>query len=89
MKGKCRVRNRATSEEARQGTAISGWPLRAVRIRLVAKGVLVIAVFKPAKKTSMIPPHSACTGRAYYIPKPMSASADCMHTVYIDAITES
>ena len=52
MKGKCRVRKRATNEEARQGTAISGWPLRAVRIRLVAKGVRVIAVFKPADKTN-------------------------------------
>lgn len=84
MKGKCRVRNRATREEARQGTAISGWPLRAVRIRLVAKGVLVIAVFKPAKKTTVLPPHSACTCRAYIL-KLMCAFADCMYTAYADA----
>ena len=47
MKGKCSVRNRDTKEDARQGTATSGCPLNAVRIRLVANGVLVIAVFSP------------------------------------------
>ena len=50
MKGKCRVRNKATREAARQGTATAGWPLRSVRMRLVAKGVLVMAVFSPASK---------------------------------------
>ena len=48
MKGKLRVRKRDTRAEAKQGTATSGWPLRAVRMRLVAKGVLVMAVFRPA-----------------------------------------
>ena len=48
MKGKLRVRKRETRAEARQGTATSGCPLRAVRIRLVAKGVRVMAVFRPA-----------------------------------------
>ena len=35
-------------EEARQGTATSGCPLRVVRMRLVAKGVRVMTVLRPA-----------------------------------------
>ena len=51
MKGKLRVRKRDTRAEAKQGTATSGWPLRTVRIRLVAKGVLVMDVFRPATES--------------------------------------
>lgn len=54
MKGRWSVMKRATRAEARQGTATSGCPDRAVRIRLVAKGVLVIAVFRPAWKCTSL-----------------------------------
>lgn len=48
------MRKRDTRAEARQGTAISGCPLRAVRIRLVANGVRVIAVFSPTAPDHML-----------------------------------
>ena len=48
MKGKGSVRNSAMRAEARQGTATSGCPLRVVRMRLVAKGVRVMTVLRPA-----------------------------------------
>lgn len=48
MNGYFSVRNSATSDAARHGTATSGSPLSTVRMRLVANGVLVIAVFNPA-----------------------------------------
>lgn len=55
MKGSLRVMNRDVIAAARQGTVTWGVPLRTARIRGVASGVLVMAVFNPAHAQIFLP----------------------------------
>ena len=48
MKGSLRVMYRAVIADARMGTVTWGTPANVARMRGVANGVLVIAVFRPA-----------------------------------------